>query len=97
MGKSIGSVAFLLAVCAMMAPPAAFAWSVTKLIDRPDETRYVIKCDNGATATVKQIHANDPKLMYMNGWWLVEGGSYFNYSSQEAAVKAACAAAKESK
>lgn len=84
----------ILAACAMIAPAAAFAWSVTNQIDHPNETRFAIKCDNGATATVKQMHPGDPKLAYMNGWWFVVGGSYFNYSSQDAAVKAACAAAK---
>lgn len=50
--------------------------------------------DNNSSGRVRPA---DPKLMYMNGWWLVVGGSYFNYPSREAAVKAACAAAKESK
>lgn len=95
MNKVIVRIIILLAACAMTAPAAALAWSVTNQIDYPNETHFVIKCDNGATATVKQMRPADPKLAYMNGWWLVVGGSYFNYPSRETAVKAACAAAKK--
>ncbi len=89
-----GRILILCGVWAFFAPAAAFAWKVTNQIDRPNETHYVIKCDNGAMVTVKQMRPVDPKLGYMNNWWLVVGGSYFNYPSQEAAVKAACAAAQ---
>lgn len=90
-------VALLLAACAAIAPGAAVAWTITSQIDYPNETHYVIKCDNGATATVKQMHPVEPKLAYTKGWWFVVGGSFFNYPSQDAAVKAACAAPKATK
>ncbi len=85
----------LAGICGLFAPAGAYAWKVTHQIEYPNETHFFIKCDNGAVATVKLMHTADPRLAYMNGWWMVVGGSYFNYPSQEAAVNAACAAAKK--
>lgn len=93
----MGRITILLALCALIVPPLASAWKTEKQIDYPNEAHFVVKCDSGATVTVKQMRPTNPKLGYMNNWWLVVGGSYFNYPSQETAVKAACNAAKESK
>lgn len=97
MNNAMGRILIFLWLCALIVPAAASAWSVTKEIDFPDETHFVVKCDNGATVTVKQMRPANPRLAYMNGWWLVVGGSYFNFASQDAAVKAACNTAKETK
>lgn len=97
MNNAMGRAIIFLAVCVLIVPAPASAWKIEKQIDYPNEAHFVVKCDNGATATVKQMRPTDPKLAYANGWWHVVGGSYFNFASQEAAVKAACNAPKETK
>jgi hypothetical protein len=90
MNTAMRRTIIFLAMWAMIVPVAAFATSVTGKTEYPDETHYTIKCDTGVPATVKRMHPVNPRRAYSNGWWYVVGGSYFNYPTQEAAVKAAC-------
>lgn len=80
----------LVALCFTLAASSAEAWKVKAKSDFPDETVYVVECDGGDTAKVKQMHPVAPNRQYENGWWHVVDGNYFGYPSIEAAVKVAC-------
>ncbi len=80
----------LLCFCFLSVATIASAWSVQKKIEYEEETQYVIKCDNGKTSTVKQLHSQKGKKAYSNGWWYVVKGSYISYNSMEPAVLVGC-------
>lgn len=85
----IKTVIFTLYLTGMASP--AFTWNIEKKTVTPDETLFIIKCEGDSKkVTIKQLHPEDTKRSYSKGWWLIEGGSNFNYSSIDSAVATAC-------